>query len=182
MKILLHTCCGPCCIYPVQSLRSEGLDVMGFFFRSNIHPYQECMRREETLKTYAQTINLKIIVESGYDLEGFLQKMVFREPDRCAICYHQRLKATAALARRGHFDSFSTTLLFSKFQNHDKIKQLGISIGRSFDIPFLYRDFRTGWTEGVQKSKALNMYRQQYCGCIYSEKERYFKRASGQSG
>ncbi len=179
MKILLHTCCGPCCIYPVQSLRSEGLEVMGFFFRSNIHPYRECKKREETLKTYAQTIDFKIIVEPDYDIEGFLQKMVFREANRCSVCYHQRLKATALLARRGHFDSFSTTLLYSKFQNHDKIKTLGVSIGRTFEIPFFYRDFRKGWTEGVQQSKALNMYRQQYCGCIYSEKERYLKRSPG---
>lgn len=173
MRLLLHTCCGPCAVYPVQSLRSNGLEVMGFFFKSNIHPYRECVRREETLHAYAASIGLKLILEPGYDLEGFLQKMAFREADRCEICYHQRLKATALVARRGRFDSFSTTLLYSRFQNHDAIKSLGESVGRSLDIPFLYRDFRIGWTEGIRQSKALNMYRQQYCGCIYSEKERF---------
>ena len=100
---------------------------------------------------------------------------MFREEDRCSFCYHDRLKTTATIARHGKFDYFTSTLLQSKFQQHDMIHSIGESLGKSHDVPFLYRDFREGWKEGVETSKQLNLYRQQYCGCIYSEKERYHK-------
>lgn len=175
MKALMHICCGPCSIYPVKTLRSEGMEVMGFYYRHNIHPYTECLKRQETLQNYADQIDLRVIYQDGYDLEGFIQNVVYREADRCRYCYHDRLRSTALLAKRGKFDCFTTTLLYSKFQNHDLVKTTGESIGKSVGVDFLYQDFRAGWKEGVEKSKDLGMYRQQYCGCIYSEKERYFK-------
>ena len=151
------------------------MDVMGFFYRHNIHPYTECLRRQETLQRYADQINLRIICQEGYDLEGFIQNVVYRETDRCAYCYHDRLRTTALVAKRGKFDYFTSTLLYSKFQKHDTIRSIGESVGRSIGIPFLYKDFRSGWQEGIKTSKDLKMYRQQYCGCIYSEKERYYQ-------
>jgi predicted adenine nucleotide alpha hydrolase (AANH) superfamily ATPase len=175
MKILLHICCGPCSIWPVKSLRNDGMDVMGFFYKHNIHPYTECLKRQETLQNYADQINLRMIHQEGYELEGFIQNVVYREADRCRYCYHERLRSTAMLARRGKFDYFSTTLLYSKFQNHEYLKAIGASIGKAVGVPFFYQDFREGWKEGVETSKQLGMYRQQYCGCIYSEKERFFK-------
>jgi len=175
MKILLHICCAPCAIYPIDRLRDAGHTVIGFFYRHNIHPYTECLRREETLRNYADKIGLKVIYQQGYELEDFLRKMVFREEDRCRICYHDRLSAAAGLARTGHFDYFSTTLLYSKFQKHALIAGVGDSAGKSVGVPFHYEDFRTGWKIGVETSKQLGMYRQQYCGCIYSEKDRYFQ-------
>lgn len=174
MKILLHTCCAPCSIYPVEILRDLNFEITGFFFRSNIHPYSECLKREETLKNYAQQIQLPVIYQIEYDLEGFLQKLIYKEKNRCAICYHERLAATAAMAKKKFFDCFSSTLLYSKFQKHDLIKRIGESVASSFTIPFNYYDFRKGWKEGVEASKRLNLYRQQYCGCIYSEKERFY--------
>lgn len=175
MKILLHICCAPCAIYPLKILRAEGLEVMGFFYRHNIHPFTECLKRQETLASYAQTTGLRIIYQEGYDLEGFIQKIAFRESARCSICYYERLTATALLAKHGKYDYFSTTLLYSKFQKHNEVKIIGESVGQTIGIQFYYHDFREGWKEGVETSKALGMYRQQYCGCIYSEKERYFK-------
>ncbi|MCP3954656.1 MAG: epoxyqueuosine reductase QueH [Desulfobacterales bacterium] len=175
MKLLLHTCCGPCSIYPVQILREQGLDVMGYFYRHNIHPYTECLKRQETLQTHADRMEFKLIVQEGYDVEGFLRDAVFRESERCRICYHRRLKATALVARKGKFDSFSTTLLYSKFQNHEAIREIGEAVAKTTGIAFHYHDFREGWQAGVAESKRLGMYRQQYCGCIYSEKDRYFK-------
>jgi hypothetical protein len=175
LKILLHTCCAPCAIYPVKVLRQENFDVMGFFFRHNIHPYTECMKRQKTLEDYGSITDLKIIYQQGYDLEGFLQNIVFRESDRCLFCYEQRLKAAALVAKKGKFDCFSTTLLYSKFQKHDLLKSVGEAIGKSAGVEFYYRDFRSGWKEGVEESKRLGLYRQQYCGCIYSEKERFFR-------
>lgn len=177
MKLLLHTCCGPCTIYPLGILRDEGMDVMGYFHRSNIHPLTECMKREETLKIYAEDMDLKLIIEKGYDLEGFLQTAAFREKNRCTACYHHRLRTTAILARRGNFDAFSTTLLYSRHQQHERIKTIGESVARETGVGFFYRDFRDGWQQAIEESKQRNMYRQPYCGCIYSEKDRYFKKS-----
>jgi len=148
---------------------------MGFFYRHNIHPYSECLKRQENLESYARQIGLRLIIQDGYDLEGFIQNVVYREKDRCTYCYHDRLRTTALLASRGKFDYYSSTLLYSKFQKHDLIKSIGESIGESAGVPFFYEDFRSGWKEGIEKSKDLQMYRQQYCGCIYSEKERFYR-------
>ncbi len=174
MKLLLHMCCGPCTIFPLKVLREENIEVMGFFYRHNIHPYTECLRREETLKQYADAEEFRVICQDTYEMEAFIQSVVFREAHRCRHCYHDRLAAAARVARKGKFDGFSSTLLYSRFQNHDLIREIGEAIGKKMGIPFFYRDFRTGWKEGVETSKALGMYRQQYCGCIYSEKERYY--------
>jgi predicted adenine nucleotide alpha hydrolase (AANH) superfamily ATPase len=156
-------------------MKAGGLDVMGFFYRHNIHPWSECLKRQETLESYARQIDLRLIIQEGYELEGFIQNVVYREKDRCTYCYHDRLRTTALLAKRGKFDYFSTTLLYSKFQKHAMIKSIGESIGKSIGVPFFYEDFRTGWKEGINTSKNLGLYRQQYCGCIYSEKERFYK-------
>jgi hypothetical protein len=176
MKVLIHICCAPCVIYPLRVLREEGYDVMGYFYRRNIHPYRECLRREETVREYAEREALKVIYQEGYDMEGFLRQVVFRESHRCSFCYHDRLESTASVARHGKFDYFTSTLLQSKFQNHDLIRETGEHLGKRYGVPFLYRDFREGWKEGIETSKRLDMYRQQYCGCIYSEKERFFKK------
>jgi len=175
LKILIHICCAPCAVYPVKSMHAGGLDVMGFFYRHNIHPHSECLKRQETLESYARQIDMRLIIQEGYDLEGFIQNVVYREKDRCTYCYHDRLRTTALMAKRGKFDYFSSTLLYSKFQKHDMIKSIGEAIAKSTGVPFFYEDFRSGWQEGIDTSKNLGLYRQQYCGCIYSEKERYFK-------
>jgi len=175
LKLLLHTCCAPCSIYPLKILRQMDMDVMGFFYRHNIHPFQECQKREDTLRQYAETIDLKVIYQTDYRLEEFLQSVVFREKDRCRYCYHDRLKATALVAKKGKFDGFTTTLLYSKFQKHDQIRETGEAVAKRYGLKFFYHDFREGWKQGIEESRQLDMYRQQYCGCIYSEKDRYFK-------
>jgi predicted adenine nucleotide alpha hydrolase (AANH) superfamily ATPase len=175
MKALLHVCCANCAIYPIKTMREDGLEVMGFFYRHNIHPYTECLKRQEALEAYAEQINLKVIYQEGYDLEGFIRNVAFRESERCNYCYHDRLRSTALLAKRGKFDYFSSTLLYSKHQKHELIRSMGESIGKSVGVPFLYHDYREGWKEGIECSKQMGLYRQHYCGCIYSEKERFFK-------
>ena len=177
MKLLLHTCCAPCSIYPLERLRLKNFEVMGFFYRHNIHPYTECLKRQETLEAFAQKENLKVLYQKGYELENFLQNVAFRESQRCSYCYHDRLTSTAKMARRGKFDYFSTTLLYSKFQKHEQIKAIGEAVARETGIPFYYEDFRTGWKKGVATSRELGMYRQPYCGCIYSEKDRFYRPA-----
>jgi len=175
MKVLLHMCCGPCTIYPLKVLQGEMMDVMGFFYRHNIHPFSECLRREGTLIEYTESRGVKVVLQHTYELERFLQSVVFRENDRCRFCYHDRLSSAAKVAKKGKFDAFCSTLLYSRFQNHDLIHEIGESVGKAQGIPFLYRDFRVGWKEGIDESKQLDMYRQQYCGCIYSEKERFYR-------
>ncbi|HMA86108.1 MAG TPA: epoxyqueuosine reductase QueH [Desulfosalsimonadaceae bacterium] len=181
MKILLHICCGPCAIYPVDVLRDEGFEVMGFFYRHNIHPFTECMKREEAVRQYAEKSGLRVIYQKGYDLEGFIRNMVFRETKRCRICYHERLKAAAHIAKRGKFDYFTSTLLYSKQQNHELIRDIGESAGKQIGVPFYYKDFREGWKQGIDQSHAMGLYRQQYCGCIYSEKDRFYKPEADES-
>lgn len=173
MKILLHTCCGPCSIYPVKILRRKGHHVAGFFYRHNIHPFTEMEKRQQAVETLAEKIDLKVIYQKDYTPEIFIRNVVFRENQRCRYCYHDRLRAAARIARRGKFDFFTTTLLYSKHQMHALIRSIGEAEGETAGVPFLYEDFSKGWQEGIDASKAMGLYRQQYCGCIYSEKERY---------
>ncbi len=125
---------------------------------------------------------LRVMREEGYPLEGFLRQVAFREEDRCRHCYRLRLVRTAQIAKSGGFSAFTTTLLYSRFQKHDLIRSIGEEVAGEYDIPFLYRDFREGWSEGVRISKALGLYRQPYCGCIYSEKERYCRTRGSEEG
>lgn len=179
MKILLHICCAPCAIYPVQALTGGGHYVHGFFYNPNIHPYQEFSRRVAALEEYAGLRNLPVIWDKTYDLERFLRQVVFREAQRCRFCYHLRLSAAARTARGGKFDAFTTTLLYSKHQRHDLIREIGEQVARETGLPFFYADFREGWQTGQTQSRELGLYRQQYCGCIYSERERYCKDKAG---
>ena len=173
MKLLLHICCANCAIYPLQQLGEKGDEVIGFFFNPNIHPYQEYKNRLESLKQYAERVGLKMIYRDEYLLEEFLRNVSHREKERCRYCYSIRLEATAQEAKRKGFDQFSTTLLQSTHQDHALIKETGERIAHEIGIPFYYDDFRQGWKKGVEVSKKMGLYRQQYCGCIYSEKERY---------
>jgi predicted adenine nucleotide alpha hydrolase (AANH) superfamily ATPase len=175
MKLLMHICCGPCTIYPLKELRTQGHEVAGIFYNPNIHPYQEHQRRKQTLNDYAAKTFLNVFYPEGYALEEFLRQVVFKENDRCEYCLQHRLKFTAETALSDKYDGFTTTLLYSKYQKHDLIRDIGEHFGKQLGIPFYYQDFRIGWVEGVKISKELEMYRQQYCGCIYSEKERFYK-------
>ncbi len=182
MKILLHICCAPCVVYPHQVLIEAGHEVRGFFYNPNIHPYQEFTRRAAALKDYAERTGLPVIWDETYDLEGFLRLVAFREAERCRFCYHLRLAAAARVAKAGKFDAFTSTLLYSKFQNHELIRELGDLLAREVGVSFYYDDFRVGWQHGVEQSKKLGLYRQSYCGCIFSERDRYMKRTARKPG
>jgi predicted adenine nucleotide alpha hydrolase (AANH) superfamily ATPase len=173
MKILLHICCAPCAIYPVQELRARGLSVTGLFFNHNIHPYQEYLKRMETVQEYATMVELPVLYHDEYLLEEFLSAVAARPAERCLYCYRSRLEAAAAEAARLEYDAFTSSLLYSRHQKHDVIRAMGEEIAEKHGVKFYYDDFRRGWNEGINVSKSLGLYRQQYCGCIYSEKERY---------
>jgi len=177
-KILLHVCCGPCSIYPYQALKDKDFQVTSFFYNPNIHPYKEYQRRLAGYHQFTQLEQLPTISfqEENYQLEDFLRQTAFREEKRCLACYGMRLEETARVAKKGNFPYFTSTLLVSPYQQHDLIKEVGENIGKKYGVEFYYEDFRTGWKKGVERCLEIGLYRQPYCGCIYSEKERYYKK------
>lgn len=178
MNLLLHICCANCAIIPVDRLRGAGHRVTGYFFNHNIHPYQEYRRRLEAVHQFAGTSDLKVIYQDAYLLEDFLAAVAGDPSSRCAYCYQSRLKVVAEQAAAHGYQGFSTSLLYSRYQNHALIRELGQELSRLYGVEFVYEDFRAGWQEGITVSKAMGLYRQQYCGCIYSEKDRYYPRSS----
>ncbi|MBI5467830.1 MAG: epoxyqueuosine reductase QueH [Deltaproteobacteria bacterium] len=96
--------------------------------------------------------------------------------ERCVYCYSVRLEATAKAAKEAGFDAFTSSLLYSRYQAHDEIRRAGTGIGERLGVPFYYADFRGGWQAGIDESRAMGLYRQKYCGCIYSRIERYAKK------
>ncbi len=153
MRILLHICCGPCALYPLHILRTAGHDLTGFFYNHNIHPYQEYVRRRDTAVQMAGQESLPLIMRDEYDLEGFLTNVAAEPDKRCSYCYASRLRATAHVAAKEGFDAFTASLLYSRYQRHDEIRELGEQIGREYGVAFYYQDFRSGWQEGIRLSK-----------------------------
>lgn len=172
-RVLLHICCGPCSITTIRTLKDQGLEVTGLFYNPNIHPLTEYAKRRDGCLEVAERLGIRVIVKDDeYAPQQWFRAVAFREDNRCFHCYALRLERTAGIARRGGFDAFTTSLLYSKFQKHDVIAGLC----RDLSTPktrFLYHDFREGWKEGIALSKEWSIYRQQYCGCLYSENERY---------
>ena len=183
MKILLHMCCAPCSTYPYATLTERGFLVMGFWYNPNIHPYTEYVKRMDAVKQFSEKKGFRVLYRDSYDLEEFLRGVVYRENFmiRCRQCYYMRLKSAVIYARNGKFDYFTTSLLSSPYQNHNLIKDIGFSLAKDYGVKFYYEDFRKGWKETIKISKEMGLYRQQYCGCIYSEKERYLgvKKSAG---
>ena len=176
MRILLHICCGNCAIYPVKILREQNHEISGYFFNPNIHPYLEFSKRLETTRQYATQVELTVVYEEEYRLEEFLASVAQIPENRCESCYQSRLRATALQAKKQNFEGFTTTLLYSRYQKHQDIVDYGEQLAKELGLHFHYEDYRVGWNEGIRISKEMGLYRQQYCGCIYSEKDRYAPR------
>jgi predicted adenine nucleotide alpha hydrolase (AANH) superfamily ATPase len=175
--MLLHVCCAPCSTYTIDRLRSQGFQVTGFWYNPNIHPWQEHERRREALAAYAEEAHLPMIWHSTYEMPLFLRAVAGKERfrQRCAICYRLRLERTAETAEKGEFDAFTTTLLISPYQDQEIIKTTGERIAGQHGLQFYFENFRHGWAERGRMTREHDLYRQQYCGCIYSEWERYNK-------
>lgn len=175
-RILAHLCCGPCAIVPVLRLKAEGHELAGFFLNPNIHPLREYLRRREALLAAAAILDIPVLFpDTEWDPASFFHAVHGREADRCPACYALRLGPAARLARERGFTAFTSSLLYSKHQNHEAIREAGERAGAEAGATFLYRDFRDGWKEGIERSKEWGLYRQPYCGCLYSEGERYAK-------
>ena len=170
MKLLLHTCCAPCSVYCIDTLREEGIEPTVYWFNPNIHPYMEYKARRDTLKEYTKSIQVEAIFEEDYGLREFCKNVIGDLENRCQqYCYPVRLEQTAKYAKEHGYDSFSTTLLISPYQNHEALKLVGEQMAKKYGLDFVYRDFRVGFREGQAKARELGLYMQKYCGCIFSE-------------
>jgi len=172
-KVLIHVCCAHCAAYTAAYWRQQGYDVGGFWYNPNIHPYTEHQQRLESMKSLAQDIDLPLIIAKGYDVIEYFRRVAGHETERCRHCFDLRLTRTAETAYNNGFNAFTTTLLISPHQKHDIIRETGDKIAEEHSVEFLYADLRKRYSDSRHMTKPMNLYRQQYCGCIYSEWERY---------
>ncbi len=174
---MLHVCCGPCVLGPQEALAKEGHQLTGYWYNPNIHPYSEYQRRLMTAGFVFGNFQFPLLTEAA-DFPDFLSGLVEAQHkgERCLFCWRHRLEKVALAAKAGGFDAFTTTLLASRHQDHGKLKELGLEISSKTGVPFLYRDFRVNEKAAPAQSRELGLYRQNYCGCLYSEWERFVKR------
>ncbi len=172
-KVLVHVCCAHCAAYTVEHWRQQGYEVSGFWYNPNIHPYSEHQSRLESTKELAEKIDLPLIISEGYDMPEYFRRVAGKESQRCRECFRLRLEKTADTARENGFDAFTTTLLISPHQQHEVLRETGEAIAGEKGIEFLYTDLRKRYSDSRHITKPMDLYRQQYCGCLYSEWERY---------
>lgn len=157
----------------IKKLRENDIDVTGFWYNTNIHPYMEYKARRDTLKKYSEMINLDVIYKDEYGLRDFTKNTINNLDNRCRYCYYSRLDEVAKYAKENGYNSFCTSLLISPYQKHDLIKEVGEALEKKYGIKFYYYDFRPYFKEGREEAKRLGLYMQKYCGCVFSEEERY---------
>jgi len=172
-SVLVHCCCAHCAAYTVDYWRQQGYKVSILWYNPNIHPYMEHQRRLESVKSLTQEVNLPLIITEGYDVIDYFRQVVGHEPQRCQYCFRLRLLKTAEIAYQRGINTFTTSLLISPHQKHDLLREIGNKISKEKGIDFLYVDLRKRYSDSRHITKGLNLYRQQYCGCLYSEWERY---------
>lgn len=172
----MHICCANCSLYPFNRLTLKGIDIKGLWFNPNIHPEEEYSKRLEAVKTLEGLWGLDIEYIDRYGLKDFLKVIEDHEGIRCSACYRMRFQETAVTAKKMGLDGFTTTLLVSPYQRFDLIVDTGRQIEKQCNIRFYWEDMRAGWKEAVRLSRQLGLYRQKYCGCIYSKEERETQR------
>ena len=176
MRVLLHICCGPCAIMPIRHLVAQGHEVAGFFFNPNIQPLTEYLRRREGALQTTTAHGIPLLFPSNapeYDIATWCREAYAFPEGRCAYCRASRFNMAASMAHALGFDAFTSSLLYSRHQNHEGMRTAGEAAANKCQALFLYQDFRPFWQEGIAMSKELGVYRQQYCGCVFSEEERY---------
>lgn len=174
--LLMHSCCGPCSTACIERLK-DYFDITVLYYNPNIEPLEEYNKRKETQKSVLRRLNIKYM-DSDYDNETFrlLTKELKDELEggkRCTVCFSLRLKETAKRAKENDFDYFTTTLTVSPHKNSELINKLGIEIGEYVGVKFLVADFkkREGYKRSIELSKEFDLYRQNYCGCLYSKSD-----------
>ena len=177
-KLLLHSCCGPCSSYVISYLTNY-FDITILYYNPNIYPYNEYLKRKEEqirLIKEMDTVNKIDIMDCDYDnnLYNELVRGLENEPERgsrCKICYKMRMEKTAMIAKANNYDFFCTTLSVSPYKNAELINKIGEELENSYNIRWLYSDFKKkdGYKKSILLSQKYNLYRQNYCGCIYSK-------------
>jgi len=177
MRVLLHACCGPCLYVPLRALRDEGYEVTVFWYNPNIQPFREYARRVDALKKIAGLLGVEVVWDMEYSPEDWLSAALrASDPgERCRLCYIMRLRRTAEMAAEKNCDLFTTTLLYSPHQKHDLVREIGVEVGDEKGVEFLYRDWRPASPQGERYARSEGAYVQGYCGCIFSERDRYWK-------
>jgi epoxyqueuosine reductase len=181
-RLLLHLCCAPCSAYPVPALRALVPRVTGFFCNPNIQPEAEHARRLEALERFAPALGIDLVVAGEPGPDAWSAAVAGGGDERCRGCYEVRLRAVARAARSGGFDAFSTTLLYSVHQRHELVRAVAGDVARAEGVAFLYRDLREGWAEGGRLYRESGLYRQRYCGCLHSARERDAARRAAGAG
>lgn len=180
-KLLLHSCCGPCSSYVIEYL-SDYFEITILYYNPNISPLEEYeFRKKEQIKLIEEikTKNKVDYLDCDYDPETFevISKGMENEPEggkRCSRCYFLRLEKTAVLAKENNYDFFATTLTVSPYKNSQKLNNMGNLLQNKYKVKYLFSDFKknNGYKRSIELSKLYNLYRQGYCGCIYSKEER----------
>ena len=178
-KLLLHMCCGPCAIMPITRFLEQGYAVTGWFMNPNVHPLAEYLRRREAALQCAAYFGIPIVcADETWNITNWLRAVQGRDtpPVRCKYCCESRVEAAFAWAIESGFDCVSTSLLYSVYQPHEVIRACGMRLAAETNREFLYQDFRNDWQTGIDRCKEIGLYRQPYCGCVYSEADRYQKK------
>ena len=176
-SILIHCCCAHCAAYIVGYWRQQGYEVGALWYNPNIHPYMEHQQRLDAMKFLAQEMKLPLSITDDYDIVNYFRQVVGHESQRCQYCFRLRLSKTAETAHKMRISAFTTTLLISPHQKHGLLREIGDKLAEEKGIEFLYADLRKHYSDSRHLTKGLDIYRQQYCGCVYSELERYTNKA-----
>lgn len=175
-KCLMHTCCAPCSVYCIEKMENENIPFDMLWFNPNIQPVTEYRKRRDCLIEYAKMNNKKLLIEDEYDIYSFVKEAVLDIENRCKkVCYDLRLGFAAKKAKELGYNSYTTTLLVSPYQDTEALIEVGKAYGEKYGIEFLPMNFKEGFKYGQNKARELGLYMQKYCGCIFSEAERYKK-------
>ncbi|MVX62279.1 hypothetical protein GKZ28_01010 [Clostridium chromiireducens] len=179
--LLLHSCCAPCSSYVLEYL-SQYFSITIFFYNPNIYPLEEFSRRVAEQKGLISELKVKHeirFIEGRYDTENFymISKGLEQEKEggaRCFKCYELRLKEAALIASEKSYDYFTTTLSISPHKNAQKLNEIGQILSEEYGVKYLYSDFKKkeGYKRSIELSKEYNLYRQDYCGCVFSYNDR----------
>lgn len=169
-RILVHTCCGPCAMYPLSRLLQEydRKDITCFFYNPNIHPMEEFLKRRENAQKAAQHYGVEIVITEDFLMDKWIKYGPEENKLRCRMCYDLRLEHTVKYAKYNGFKSFTTTLLVSLWQDHDYIVKRCRELSLKYGVDFYYEDYRLGYRRGQEMAKETGLYRQKFCGCLWS--------------
>lgn len=175
-KVLVHVCCAPCATYTLEKLKEIYADLTAFFYNPCIQPDSEYEKRSKCLVDFCKQMDYKLIVDKNGFEEWIEATNEFKkEPEggkRCTICFTSRLEKTFEYAKANNFDAITTTLTISPHKNAKLINKIGKELSMKYCVEFIKEDFKknNGFKKSIELSKKYDLYRQQYCGCLYSQR------------